>query len=62
MRLGELLDQLDYGCQRTDALLIHLMSKKLQGHSTQDTVGCIDLDSMVLQTTDDLLEVAEMLI
>ena len=45
-----------------DALLIHLMTKKLQGCSTQDTLGYVDLDTVVLQTTEDLLEVAEVLI
>ena len=45
-----------------DALLIHLMAKKLQECSTRDTLGYVDLDTVVLQTTEDLAEVAEMLI
>jgi len=44
-----------------DALLIHLMTKKLQGSSTQDTLRYVDLDTVVLQTTEDLAEMAEML-
>ena len=53
LRLGELLDHLDFGCQRTDALLVHLMTKKLKGGSTQDTLGCVDLDTVILQAAED---------
>ena len=52
--LGKLLDHLDFGCQRTNALLIYLMTKKLQGCNTQDTPGCTDLDTVVLQMAEDL--------
>ena len=62
LRLGELLDHLDFGCQRMDALLVHLMTKKLKGGFTQDTLGCVDLDTMVLQAAEDFTEVVEVLI
>ena len=62
LRLGELLDHLDFGCQRTDALPVHLMTKKLKGGLTQDTLGCVDLDTMVVQAAEDFAEVVEVLI
>lgn len=52
--LGELLDHLDFVCQRTNALLIYLMTKKHQGCSIQDTLGCTDVDNVVLQMAEDL--------
>ena len=43
-------------------LLVHLMAKKLQGGTTQDTLGCIDLDTVILQAAEDFTEVVEVLI
>ena len=39
--------------------MVHLMTKKLKGGSTQGTLGCVDLDTVILQVAEDFAEVVE---